>query len=167
MAEATTYLVRNLARDPTNHAARRLRPGNKTGFVLSNGTRIRRRNTRGTTISHDLLAEDANRVCEAVAAGYIEVQKAGKVLSAKELESSLGVKTPAAPVAEPPPVDAPPLDTVVDPQPDGEGEEWSEEDLRKLNRAELNTLAKEWEITDPESYPTKGALVEAMLSEED
>jgi hypothetical protein len=59
------------------------------------------------------------------------------------------------------------LDTVVDPQPDGEGEEWSEEDLRKLNRAELNTLAKEWEITDPESYPTKGALVEAMLSEED
>ena len=63
------------------------------------------------------------------------------------------VETPSTPVEEEP---------VVEEEP--EEEELDEAELKKMNRKELDALAKEYDL-NPEEYATKGELIDALLEE--
>ena len=68
-----SLFVRNLARDPQSRVKRRLRPGNKLGFLLSDGRRIRRAGVRGTQLDIKTVAENAQQLADGVRDGYLEV----------------------------------------------------------------------------------------------
>lgn len=67
-----SFTIRNLARDPSSKVARKLRPGNYTGFMLQDGRRIRRAGVRGAEVSF----VDALKSIEQILAGvkYREIE---------------------------------------------------------------------------------------------
>jgi hypothetical protein len=80
--------IRNLARDPVARVARKLRPGNKTGFILSNGTRIRRKGRRKTEISGREALDNQELIADGINDGWIEVtDTTGQVLSMEDFQS--------------------------------------------------------------------------------
>lgn len=83
--------IHHLARDPRAKMARKLRPGNRQGFVLSNGARIRRKGKRRPTIlPFERVIQNIDEICRGVRESYIKVYADGelkKLVSLEELES--------------------------------------------------------------------------------
>lgn len=95
------YSVRNLARSPETKTIRAQRNGRWTGFLLDNGTRIRRKGARGTEIDHASLMANLADLTWGVEDGYIEVLGPdGNVIPLAELKKMQG-KGPVQ-VAAPP-----------------------------------------------------------------
>ena len=124
MAENTTaakapmgYTVRNLARDPQSRVKRRLRPGNKTGFLLADGTRLRRLGARATELDTKTLEENKEALAEGVEHGYIEIcDPSGRPMTPAQI---LGKAAPPAKTKkEPPAKTEPEMDTQAEPQED-------------------------------------------------
>jgi hypothetical protein len=86
--------VRNLARDPESRTARRLRPGNSLGFILSDGRRVRRAGGRPIQLDMREVKEHALALAEGVKFKYIEVtDPAGHVIPAEAFLDLIGAPT--------------------------------------------------------------------------
>jgi len=93
LVQKTSVFVRHLARDPTTRTARRLRPTNQLDFMLSDGRRIRRKNSRTTEISMKELMSNLHLLQEAVKNSVLEVlSPAGTPMTADELAAYAGGK---------------------------------------------------------------------------
>ena len=84
------FLVRNPARDPSSHTARKLRPGNYTGFLLGDGRRIRRAGARCTELSFKDVYENREMILEGIRLREIEVSLNGEVGTFDMLKSFMG-----------------------------------------------------------------------------
>lgn len=87
-----------MARSPEAHAARRLRPRNRQGFVLDNGARIRRKGRkRASMISLEQAAANAAKLVQGIKESYIKVSFDGdgrRPVPVKMLEGLVGAKNP-------------------------------------------------------------------------
>lgn len=136
-----TFRIVNRGYDPQFRLARRNRQGNKTGFVLPDGTRIRRTGgARGPELPGSTVLQFLDIFCDAVDSGVVDVL----VLGPEGSVDSVGSKELRAMAGEVEPVEAP------EPQ---EPEEPSEPD------------PVEEEPSEPEE-PTMAKMLEENLSEE-
>ena len=146
------YQVRNLGLNPLTRTTRVLRPGRRTGFLLADGTRIRKKDVRATELGEDVILRNMDSLCEGVSLGYIEVKDpSGAVMSADALR---GIGKPAAaPPPPPPPAPAPEATQEAPPM--------DAEELKKLSMAKLKKMASEAGL-NPSDYASKNALVTAL-----
>ena len=153
--------VRNLARDPQSRVARKLRPGNKLGFVLGSGKRIRRKGNRTTEISPGDALENAELLESGIAGSYIEVTNAeGDVLTAEAFKSMVQGKAPTVKaVVSEAPIEAP---AVEEPEEEPTSASWTRNDLEQLNRSDLAALASERNIETKKV--SKAKLVDLLLA---
>jgi hypothetical protein len=83
-----SFIIRNLARDPSSKVMRKLRPGNYTGFMFSDGRRIRRAGARGTEVTFKDALRELDRIIEGVELREIEViAPDNTVATAEQLKS--------------------------------------------------------------------------------
>jgi len=153
-------LVTNLAHKKISRTARVLRSGRRTGFLLEDGTRIRRRGRRGTELDEGALKANLEKLCEGIEEMWISVvsTETGAELTADDLIKMAGGKVAAkAPEKEP------------EKEPEGEddagehdAEFLDEALLKKMKREELDELAEEYGL-DPEDYKTKGEIIDALM----
>jgi hypothetical protein len=82
--------IRNLAHDPLSRVHRRLRPGNRTGFLLEDGTRIRRHGGAPKEISVLTVLANLDKLVDGVENRYVEITDPthnGTVVSTEMLKS--------------------------------------------------------------------------------
>lgn len=85
-------MIRNLARDPQSKVQRATRSCRRqTGFILEDGTRLRRRGKRATQIGFDTFKASSERFICGVEDGFIEIQdEQSNVLSLEDLHKLAG-----------------------------------------------------------------------------
>lgn len=89
-APPKSLYIFHMARSPLGRTARRLRPGNRQGFVLDDGVRVRRKGKkRVTEIGFDAAIQNIEKLIDGVKHSYIRVSLDGdgkKPVSLKQLE---------------------------------------------------------------------------------
>ena len=155
-------LVRHMCRSPLTRTKRAARAGHRRqGVVLGNGQRIRKKSRRQLVkIALDVLIADKDRVIEFVRVGTLELCEP-RTLSTIPYEMLPELLGSAAPVA-PPPASEPEPPPPQDPPPPAEG--YTEEELEKKTRNDLNKIALEFGIKDPDRLPNKPAVIEAIFA---
>lgn len=157
-------LVRHMCRSPLTRSKRAARAGHRRqGVVLGNGQRIRKKSRRQLVkIGLDVLIADKDRVLEFVRVGTLEICEPRKLTTIPyemlpELLGNLGhAAPPPASEPEPPP---PPQDP-----PKAPAEGYTEEELEKKTRNDLNKIALEFGIKDPDRLPNKPAVIDAIFA---
>ncbi|NNL48482.1 MAG: hypothetical protein HKO76_08965 [Acidimicrobiia bacterium] len=152
--------VRHMGRSPTTRTKRAARAGHRRqGVVLCNGLRIRKKNRlRPTKVALKLLAQDWKYVLELVRVGTLEIcDTDGKTVPFERLQAFLtgGAPPPQQPVPAP---------AATQPSPPAEPKGYTEEELEKKTRNELNEIAKEFGVASPHKLPSKPAVIEAIFA---
>lgn len=89
-APPKSLFVVHMSRDPSAHAARRLRPTNKHRFTLDDGRRIRRNGGRPQELSIEACIKNVNKLIQGVKESYIWIALDGdgkKEVTVEMLES--------------------------------------------------------------------------------
>jgi hypothetical protein len=106
----------------------------------------------------DVLIADRDRVLEYVRVGTLELcgPREATAIPYERLPALLGSELPAKalPATKPPPPPPPP------PQQEG----YTEEELEKKTRSELNKIAEKFGIASPHKLPSKPAVIEAIFA---
>jgi hypothetical protein len=69
-----TILIRHRSYDAESKVIRNSRAGRRwQGFLLSDGTRLRRKGARGTEVGLDVVKENADAILEGIITGYLEI----------------------------------------------------------------------------------------------
>jgi len=151
-------LVRHMCRSPLTRTKRAARAGHRRqGVVLAHGKRIRKRSRRQLDVVGlaELIA-GAERVLEYVRVGTLEVCDP-RTITVIPYEMLPALLCPGAAVQPaPPPASKPP------PPPAAEG--YTEEELEKKTRGELNKIAMEFGIKEPDRLPNKPAVIDAIFT---
>ena len=161
-------LVRHMCRSPLTRTKRAARAGHRRqGVVLGNGQRIRKKSRRQLVkVGLDVLIADKDRVIEFVRVGTLELCEP-RTLSTIPYEMLPELLGSAAPVAPPPAsepeVPPPPHDPTPKKAP-AQTEGYTEEELEKKTRSDLNKIALEFGIKDPDRLPNKPAVIEAIFA---
>lgn len=178
--------VFNLYYDTESHSARRLRPGNMTGFLLDNGRRIRSKGRhRLDEVSLADVVRNLDKLVDGVRRKYVEVYLDGdgrQLVTAEMLEDLRPGKARGRPHGEKPlppaekkPAESPPAEKKPEVNLESRVEVASRlgaelrparrslDDLMKLNRADLDEEARKAGVERPEDHKTKRELADAIL----
>lgn len=158
-----TFRIVNRGYDPKYRLTRRTRPGNRTGFILPDGTRIRRSGgVRSTELPGETVLEYVDIFCKAIESGVVDVlhvKDGGAVdsLSSEELRVMAG-EVESAETSEPEePSDPNPVEPLQDPEePESDLEPESEDstmaEMLKENLSEEPTMEGS-RVVEPETEP--------------
>lgn len=160
--EDGVVLVRHMCRSPLTRTKRAARAGHRRqGVVLGNGQRIRKKSRRHlVSVGLDVLIAGAERVMEYVRVGTLEIcdPRTATAIPYEDLPELLNGTTPPLPPPTTAPTPPPP------PPPSNPSEGYSEEELEKKTRSELNKIAMEFGIKDADRLPNKPAVIDAIFT---
>jgi hypothetical protein len=165
-------LVHNLARDPSARTERKLRPGNKTGFILDDGRRMRRAGARSNVVDIKTVLQNIDKFIEGVQLKYISLaDDQGVVIILDRLVEirahlrSEGVEELSEAVAEPPAlVIEEPVPYVESPKVEAVEDVAPEADLTQVKVEEQLPPAPEEPVEAASPPPSEAPAVEEVQS---
>src|SRR5688572_20561223 len=165
-------LIRNLARDPESRTIRKLRPGNRLGFTLEDGTRIRRTGARAHELDQRSLLANLDRLAEGVELRYIEVTLPdGTVVAAEALrelaQRAAGAMTRVNSPAASLPQAAKSAEPKADPEGSADQTPLSDAESRSVRRIARGMADPPPNVGRPEADSDTGAADETGMTAED
>ena len=174
------FKICHRGRHPLARVARVSAPGNRTGFVLPNGDRIRK--SRPRLVDESYVLQHLELFCNGITRGVIEVSQSGLVYSVamlRQLKDSLSLlNDPLEKEVELTEVEQPDVE-VVEQEPEVESEEneqattneddevvfVDEEYFARFSRSRLNRMARdEYGISNPSQFSSKSSLITEILT---
>ncbi len=161
------FKVSHRGRDPSVRIERITSPGNRSGFVLPNGTRVLR--GRPQLFAENFIVENLGAFCEGIERGLIKVESSGEGQAVEYTAEMLRQLSDTITLLATAPAHE--FTEEVEEEEAEEVEEGEEVQIvdeayfSKFSRSRLNRMAKtDHNISNPSQYSSKSALIAAILA---